>query len=74
MKAEDSQCELILNRLRATPGEWVSMPELCDVSGSYNVHTRIDQIRHERGLLVENDIRRKPRDRRQYSYYRLIER
>ena len=71
MTSEDSQCELILRRLRATPGEWISMPELCQISGSYNIHTRIDQLRHGRGVAIENDIRRKPLDRRQYSYYRV---
>jgi hypothetical protein len=68
-----SQAALILAALQAADGDWVSMPDLAAVGGSYNVHTRIDQLRHEFGHNIENKLvpnseNRKRRD----SFYRLI--
>lgn len=69
----DSQCSLILARLRKTPGQWVSMPDLVKVSGSYNIHTRIDNLRHVFGQVIECKIERQRGSRRQFSYYRIPE-
>lgn len=68
--APPSQCDLILAALQARPGQWIPMPELARASGSLNVHTRIDQLRHERGLRIENQTERD--GRRQLSSYRLV--
>lgn len=68
-----SQCDLILAALKAANGDWVSMPALHEASGSMNIHTRIDQLRHERGLVIKNQIEREKGSTRQHSSYRLIE-
>jgi hypothetical protein len=71
--AAPTQCDLILEELTKAAGDWVSMPYLAHRSGSYNVHTRIDQLRHERGLAIENKCDPDPdQPRRRLSYYRLI--
>lgn len=69
---ETSQCDLILARLQETPGDWVSMPELCEISKSLNCHTRINDLRHEGGHHIENYQERTPGSNRRLSYYRLI--
>jgi hypothetical protein len=69
----NSQASLILARLMEAPGEWVPMPELARVSGSWNIHSRIDQLRHEFGQQIQNELRRnKDNSRRKDSYYRII--
>ena len=68
---DDTQCAAILARLRKDPGQWVSMPDLVHVSGSYNVHTRVDEIRHRLGQPVECKIERMSDTRRQFSFYRV---
>ncbi len=68
-----TQENAILTRLRETPGEWVPMPELARVSGSLNVHTRIDGLRHKRGLTIENSVvRAKDGTCANHSSYRII--
>ena len=69
----DGQCSLILEHLRRKRGEWVEMPELVTVSGSYNVHTRIDDLRHRRGCDIECQVERMPGSTRHISRYRLVE-
>lgn len=49
-----TQAGRILAALTAAQGDWVSMPKLVKVSGSYNVHTRIDELRHRLGAEIEN--------------------
>ena len=66
-----SQNQLIIERLKQTPGEWVSMPELVQVSGSFNVHSRIDELRHKGGHAIENRTTRAPGSRRHQSSYRV---
>lgn len=66
-----SQNALILARLNSTPGEWVSMPELVQVSGSFNIHSRIDELRHKGGHAIENRTVRAPGSRRLQSSYRV---
>lgn len=70
MKPPPSQTALILNRLRKSRG-WVSMTELVAISGSYNIHSRIDNIRHTLGIAVENRLQRTPGTRSINSQYRL---
>ena len=48
--AETSQCALILAALQAKPGRKIPMPELVRISGSYNIHTRVDELRHTHGF------------------------
>lgn len=65
-----SQCDLILRELQATPGIWVAMPTLCAVSGSYNAHSRIADLR-KRGHRIE--WRGEHLDGSIHSFYRIIE-
>lgn len=69
--SEPTQNDLILARLQETPGEWVSMPELCDVAGSLNCHTRINDLRTF-GHVIENYQEHQKGTHRRKSYYRLI--
>ena len=67
-----TQCDLILQALQAANGEWVSMPQLAEAGESLNVHTRIDELRHKRGLNIENRTESDPaKPRRRLSFYRL---
>lgn len=72
MPAEPRQADLILARLQESPGHWVSMPELGRISDSMNVHSRIDQLRHQGGHHIENLQQQRPGSRRKDSFYRLI--
>ena len=49
--AGGTQCELILAALES--GEWVPMPTLALVSGSFNVHSRISDLRKS-GHAIEH--------------------
>lgn len=68
----DTQNELILATLTAAAGGWVPMPKLVELSGSYNVHSRVDELRHKRGVNILN---RTERDRstkhRKLSFYSI---
>lgn len=67
-----SQCDAILQALQAANGEWVSMPQLAAEADSLNVHSRVDELRHKRGLNIENRTESDPdRPRRRKSFYRL---
>lgn len=66
-----TQNDLILARLQETPGEWVAMPELCEVAESLNCHTRINDLR-DAGHNIENYQEHQKGTRRRKSYYRLI--
>ena len=63
-----TQNELILDALTARRGDWVPMPELSEASGSWNVHSRIADLRAE-GHDIDNKIVRRGRQSR--SYYRI---
>lgn len=63
-----SQVAKILARLRQTPGEWVGMFELYQVSGSMAVHSRISNLR-ELGHDIDQENRRK--GTQIHSFYRL---
>ena len=52
---QDSQCAKILARLQQNPGEMVPMPELVAVSGSYNIHSRVDELRSKHGIVIHNE-------------------
>lgn len=65
-----TQADIILDTLRASGG-WVAMPQLACCSGSWNVHSRIAQLRGERGLQIENKVERRPGTRTHLSFYRL---
>lgn len=66
---DPTQAERILQRLRATPGEWVPMPELARVSGAFAVHSRISELR-ESGAVIEC---RQTGSRPRHSFYRIQE-
>lgn len=68
--AGTSQCARILQRLSETPGEWVPMPVLVKLSGSYVIHSRIADLRN-RGNRI--DHRNKIMHRQCHSEYRLVE-
>lgn len=67
-----TQCDLILQALRAANGEWVSMPQLAQAGESMNVHSRIDELRHKHGIRIENKQQADPaKPRRRLSFYRI---
>ena len=53
---ENSQCAKILRVLQDARGEWVSMPALVLVSGSYNIHSRVDELRSKHGIEIHNEV------------------
>ncbi len=67
-----SQCDAIHKALTDASGAWVPMPYLAHLSQSLNVHSRVDELRHKRGTIIEN---KKERDelnrRRNRSFYRI---
>jgi len=65
--AGGTQCELILAALES--GEWVPMPTLALVSGSYNVPSRISDLR-KAGFQIEH--RNQHEGRTIKSEYRLV--
>jgi hypothetical protein len=81
-KKGTSQALLILGRLSASPGEWVSLIDLWQASGSMAVHSRITDLR-KLGYRIEHrnvwpkDQRPSAGDnasaaRTVHSFYRLI--
>lgn len=65
--AGESQCERILSVLESA-SDWVDMPTLALCSGSYNVHSRISDLR-KAGYEIEH---RQTRDGRTVcSEYRI---
>lgn len=64
-----TQTERIYRILRSARG-WVGMPRLARNSGSWNVHSRIADLR-ARGLEIENRIQRRPGTTTLLSFYRL---
>ena len=67
----ESQCELILRALREARGKLVSMYDLFRVSGSLNVHSRIDELRRAGHHIPPAHKVRK--GHKCHSYYRLVE-
>lgn len=66
-----SQCAAILRALELADGDWIAMPKLCQVSGSYNVHSRIADLR-ARGHHIEQHNDRCPSTGKILSSYRLL--
>ena len=69
--AGHSQCDLILRRLQMTPGTWVPLPELYQVSGSLAVGVRVADLRHH-GCVIEQRSERRPGTNTIFSFYRLV--
>ncbi|MGN6387292.1 MAG: hypothetical protein ACTHMT_13740 [Verrucomicrobiota bacterium] len=67
-----SQALLILGRLSATPGEWVSLVDLWEVSGSMAVHSRINDLRQSGYQIEHRNEHPKGERHRIHSFYRLI--
>lgn len=70
-----SQCDRIEKELfrgmrLECAGGWVSMPDLVRCSGSYNVHSRISDLR-KRGLNIEQRLEVLG-DGTRASYYRIV--
>ena len=63
-----SQSDLILRHLELHRGSWVPMPELVEVSGSYNVHSRVSDLRR-RGIEVLH--RQHHEGNKIHSFYRI---
>ena len=63
-----TQCAAILETLTDRRGEWVPMPELVECSGSYNVHSRIADIRRI-GYAVEH--KNVQEGKKIHSFYRI---
>lgn len=68
MGGAPSQSDRILDCLQAHLGEWVEMPRLAAISGSYVIHSRISDLR-ERGCNISNRTEMKNGSR--HSFYRL---
>lgn len=64
-----SQAERILSYLQMKLGAWVGMPDLAMGSGSWNVHSRISDLR-KRGHSIEQKTERQP-DGTNHSFYKL---
>ena len=64
-----SQNNLIYEELRRNANRYVSMPDLVRVSGSYNIHSRIADLR-EKGSIIENKVEKI--DGKNHSYYKLV--
>jgi hypothetical protein len=77
-----SQCGKILAALRTRracdraanvnpqAAGWIQMPDLVASSGSFNIHSRIDELRHRYGIQIENQIDQTTKPHK--SQYRLI--
>ena len=67
-----TQCDAIHSCLTAAAGAWVPMPHLAAVSASLNIHTRVDELRRKRGVMIENKTERDHANRhRKLSFYRI---
>jgi biotin operon repressor len=64
-----NKAELLLATLRQRPGEFVDLPYLAAVVGTFDVRTRVARLR-EQGYDIENKISNEGRTR--HSFYRLI--
>jgi len=64
-----TQADKVLDCLQANLGEWVAMPRLADVSGSYVIHSRVAELRN-RGCNIRNKTETVNGVR--FSYYMLI--
>jgi hypothetical protein len=65
-----SQADIILGRLQSTPGEWVSVLELHEISRSLAVHSRINDLRN-RGYVIEHKNERPSDSTAVHSFYRI---
>lgn len=65
-----TQCEAILEKLKAARGQWVPMPELAEAAGAYAVHSRIADLRKQGWPIPAPRIT--VRGGRKCSEYRLI--
>ena len=64
-----TQTNRCLQRLQKTPGDWVSLPDLYQASGSWAIHSRISDLR-KRGHVIEQHSQ--VVDGQVHSSYRLI--
>lgn len=64
-----TQAELVLSRLRLSPGAWFEAPELASVSHSLALHSVVAVLRR-RGHAIENRTSR--RGRQCLSFYRIL--
>jgi hypothetical protein len=71
MNSNPSQASLILAELQRRQGCNVPMPDLARVSGSWNVHSRIAELR-KRGHVIKNEIDHDPLGPAKHSYFRLV--
>jgi hypothetical protein len=55
--------------LRDARGQWVAMPDLVMASASFNIHSRVSDLR-KRGHVIEQEG--KSEGRKVKSFYRLL--
>jgi len=65
-----SQCDRIGARLMASPGQWVAMTELWQVSGAFAVHSRVSDLRRS-GMVIEQKNEHRA-DGTIHSFYRVM--
>ena len=68
--AGNSQCDIILDSLKAQQGTWVSMLHLHLLSGSMAVHSRIADLRARGHIIEQRNVRK---GRMIHSSYRLVD-
>lgn len=68
--AGQSQSDAILAKLKEFTGKWVSLVELTQCSGSYNVKGRIYDLR-ARGYQISSRCHRDAASGKVHSYYML---
>jgi len=68
-QAGTSQCGKILAALKSEIREWVAMPTLVSASGSFNVHSRISDLRKQGHQIEQVCVQR---HNEKHSFYRLV--
>ena len=63
-----TKTELLLATLRERPNEFIDLPYLAAVVGTFDVRTRVARLR-EKGYVIDNKIVNEGRTR--HSFYRL---
>ena len=64
-----TKTELLLATLKERPNEWIDLPYLAAVAGTFDVRTRASRLRSW-GYNIENKISNEGRTR--HSFYRLV--
>ena len=49
-----TQNEKLEEFFRAHPGQWIDMPDLAKEIGAFAVHSRVSDLRKDRGMIIEH--------------------